>query len=70
MQWYIWGMLAGLMVPWITIGKLMRASFATGFQAGLGAWLGASLIAVPVMEAIAFGLQLIAGLVEDYLGLV
>jgi hypothetical protein len=61
MQWYILGMLAGLTVPWITIGKLIRASFETSFQAGLGAWLGASFITVPVMEAIMFGVNLIAG---------
>jgi hypothetical protein len=35
--------------------------FETSFQAGLGAWLGASFIAVPVMEAIIFGVHLITG---------
>jgi hypothetical protein len=69
MQWYIWGMLAGLAVPWITMGKFIREAFETSSQAGLGAWLGASLIAVPVMEAIMFGFHLIASLVESYLGL-
>jgi hypothetical protein len=65
MEWYVWGLLSGLAVPWITIGKRMRASFETNFQAGLRAWLGASLITVPVMEAFMFGFHLIAGLVEN-----
>jgi hypothetical protein len=59
MQWYVWGMLAGLVVPWITIGKLIGEGFETSFEAGLGAWFGASFVAVPVMEAIMFGFHLI-----------
>jgi hypothetical protein len=43
MQWYVWGMLAGLVMPWITIGKLIREGFETSFEAGLGAWFGALL---------------------------
>jgi hypothetical protein len=61
MEWYVCGLLAGLMVPWITVGQLIREGFETSFQAGLGAWLGASFIAVPVMEAIIFGVHLITG---------
>ena len=60
-EWYIWGLLAGLMVPWMTTGRLLREGFRTSFEAGLGAWCGASFIAVPMMEAIMLGLHLMAG---------
>lgn len=60
-EWYVWGLLFGLMMPWMTVGRLLREGFETSFEAGLGAWLGASLIAVPVMEAIMFGFHLMAG---------
>jgi hypothetical protein len=49
MQWWVWGIVGGVITPWILFPKSMRAGFEVGAQQGFGAWSGACWITVPVM---------------------
>jgi hypothetical protein len=49
MGFYWWAVIIGLILPWFVIGQTLRVAFTElSIVTGLGYWLGAALIAVPV----------------------
>ena len=61
MQWWVWGIVGGIAVPWLVFGKSIRAGFNRSAAAGVGVWSGACWISVPVMLAIMYGFHLFTG---------
>jgi hypothetical protein len=47
MTWYWYALLTGLIMPWLVMGKTIRAGFHGGPQAGFGTWAGIATLAVP-----------------------
>jgi hypothetical protein len=52
MKWYWYALLTGLMMPWLVMGKIIRASFHGGPQTGFGTWAGIATLTVPIMFVI------------------
>jgi hypothetical protein len=49
MTWYWYALLTGLIMPWLVMGKSIRASFRGGPQAGFGTWAGIATLTIPLM---------------------
>ena len=49
MTWYWYALLTGLIMPWLVMGKTIRAGFHGGLQAGFGTWVGIATLTVPLM---------------------
>ena len=45
--WYWISLIYGVAVPWVFIGDLIASEFKRGILAGLGSWLGASVVTIP-----------------------
>lgn len=56
MQWWAWGIAAGIVLPWLTFSKTLKIE-EKGLQIGLGTWFGLSPLALGIM----FVFKLIAG---------
>jgi hypothetical protein len=49
MTWYWYALLTGLIMPWLVMGKTIRAGFRGGPQAGFGKWAGIATLTIPIM---------------------
>jgi hypothetical protein len=59
MEWYVWGAVGGLLLPWLVFTKTLVRSFARGHRNGLETWLGMSWFSVPLMLGTAFVVHLV-----------
>ena len=59
MQWYVWGLIGGIIAPWLVFTRQLRAAFEGGTQRGLVVWSGVCLFTVPAMLAIVFLVSLV-----------
>jgi hypothetical protein len=51
LQWYIVGLVGGVLLPWLIFTKTLLNGFARGFRKGLEAWLGMCWFSVFIMLA-------------------
>lgn len=61
MQWYSVALIAGLIMPWLIMGKSLRAAFGAGLAYGLGVWSGTLWLTLPAMFAIMWTAHYLAG---------
>ena len=61
MQWWVWGLVGGIAVPWLIFGKSIRIGFEKSVQDGIGVWSGMCWFTVPLMLAIMYGFHAVTG---------
>jgi hypothetical protein len=61
MEWYWKALIAGVILPWVIRGKLIRIGLEDGgLQAGLRVWARLCLFTIPIVFVTAYIVQLVA----------
>ena len=61
MEWYWIALIAGVILPWVIRGKLIRIALEDGgLSSGLGVWARLCLFTIPIVFVTAYIVQLMA----------